>query len=141
MKNNYKKDLLNHKYWDKMHPKARQLIQQRYNKKRLSTPEGKLNRAMSVSMWQCLGPNKSTKSWKTLVNYTLLDLKKHLESQFYNGMTWDSFKNNKVHIHHIKEKHTFKFKTTNDPEFKECWALSNLRPMWRKDHIKLHSMT
>jgi hypothetical protein len=31
---------------------------------------------------------------------------------------------------------SFKFETPEDPDFKACWALSNLRPLWSTDNIR-----
>lgn len=31
--------------------------------------------------------------------------------------------------------------TPDDPEFRECWALSNLQPLWAKDNMSKHART
>ena len=33
----------------------------------------------------------------------------------------------------------FNYKTAFDPEFKICWGLANLEPLWEREHIKIHS--
>ena len=40
------------------------------------------------------------------------------------------------HIDHIKPVHLFNYKSTDDEEFKECWSLNNLQPLWAKDNFK-----
>ena len=100
----------------------------------------KLNKSISNGIYSALKENKAGRHWEILVGWTLEDLKKDFETKYYNGMTFNSFATGKVDIHHIKEKYTFKFKNVEDPEFKACWALSNLKPMWHIDHVKLHGL-
>ena len=133
--NKVKKYKLN---WVKCNTIKRKKSVLKYHKKIRSTPEGKINDKISAGIYQTLKSNKAGRHWETLVGWTLNDLKKDFESKYYNGMSWKSFAKGGVDIHHIKEKHTFKFKTAEDPEFKECWALENLIPMWTKDHIAYH---
>ena len=63
-----------------------------------------------------------------LLDYTVKDLINHLESKFRDGMTWQNH-GSVWHIDHIKPVSWFNFDSKNDPEFKECWALSNLQPL------------
>ena len=58
----------------------------------------------------------------------------HLEKQFLSGMTWDNYGD--WHIDHIIPKSSFKYASFEDPEFRECWSLSNLRPLWGKENIQ-----
>ncbi len=60
-------------------------------------------------------------------------LRDHLESLFTNGMTWENY--GKWHIDHIIPKSFFEFSSPNDVEFKMCWRLDNLQPLWAKDNI------
>ena len=59
----------------------------------------------------------------------------HIESQFKDGMTWDNYGKNGWHIDHIIPKSLFQFKSSEDDEFKQCWALCNLQPMWAFDNL------
>jgi len=59
--------------------------------------------------------------------YTESQLRKHLEKQFVDGMTWENY--GKWHVDHIIPKSHFKYVSTDDPEFKKCWALDNLQPL------------
>lgn len=68
-----------------------------------------------------------------LVGYTLVELMEHLESQFTKGMTWDNY--GEWHIDHIRPVSDFNFITHNDSEFKECWSLWNLQPLWAFDNL------
>lgn len=60
-------------------------------------------------------------------------LKWFLQSQFTDGMTWETRGLYGWHIDHIKPLHTFDLR---DPEqLKEASHFRNLRPMWGKDNI------
>jgi hypothetical protein len=85
--------------------------------------------------------------WKFLP-YLPQELKKHLQIQFEPWMTWDNYgsynkKTWKDHdqltwtwsIDHIIPCSNFIYTSMEDDSFKECWALSNLRPYSAKQNI------
>ena len=57
----------------------------------------------------------------------------HLESLFTDGMTWDNY--GEWHVDHKKPMALFNFETVDDQEFKECWKLDNLQPLWGPDNL------
>ena len=59
----------------------------------------------------------------------------HIESQFKEGMSWKNHGIHGWHIDHIRPISSFNFESCNDPEFKECWALENLQPLWAKENL------
>lgn len=64
-----------------------------------------------------------------------MELVIHLESQFIDGMTWDNHGMNGWHIDHIRPISSFNFDSTDHPDFKKCWALDNLQPLWVEDNL------
>lgn len=68
-----------------------------------------------------------------ILGYTQEDLKFHLENLFTEGMTWDNY--GEWHVDHIRPITSFTFKDISDDEFKECWSLENLQPMWGSENI------
>ena len=68
-----------------------------------------------------------------LLGYSIQELKEHLESQFTDGMSWDN--RNEWHIDHIRPESSFDYDSTDHPDFKKCWALNNLQPLWAKDNL------
>jgi hypothetical protein len=107
------------------------------DKKRMSNPTFKLSRRISHSIWQSLRNKKNGKSgkhWEIVVDFTLSDLIKHLENQFREGMTWNNY--GIWHIDHIRPVSSFSFNSYEDKEFKQCWALSNLQPLWAEDNLR-----
>jgi hypothetical protein len=72
-------------------------------------------------------------SWTGLVGYGADELRRHLERQFSKGMSWDNF--GEWHIDHIVPISRFTFSSSEDEQFKQCWSLTNLRPLWARENI------
>lgn len=106
-----------------------------YRRRSRSTPKGKIDSRMSSSIYQSLRRRKGGKKWETLVGYTVADLKNHLQNKFVDGMTWAKFMASEIHIDHVVPQIHFKYTTPEDPQFKECWGLHNLQPLWAKDNL------
>jgi len=119
--------------WKKKNPERNKELWIKANKKRRLSPTYKLSCALSGSIWRALKSGKCKKHWETLVNYTLQDLITHLESKFKDGMSWENY--GKWHIDHKKPISSFNFSSYEDPEFEECWALTNLQPLWASENI------
>ena len=109
------------------------------NKRRRQNPVFRLNQNLSRSMNYSLRNNnlsKNGKRWEYLVGYTTQDLKEHLEKLFLPGMSWKNYGKNGWEIDHIIPKDFFEFTSTDDVEFRMCWRLENLQPLWRLDNIR-----
>lgn len=106
-----------------------------YDRKRRLLPSYRINDAMSASIRDALKREKGNSHWCDLIGYTLENLKKHLEKRFQPEMTWENYGKNGWHIDHIIPKSVFNFSTSGHEDFKRCWALKNLQPMWAKDNI------
>jgi len=89
---------------------------------------------MSSRIWQSLAKGKNGSKWEIFVGYTVDDLKRHLEKQFQPSMTWDNY--GKWHIDHIIPISAFSFTRPEDIDFKQCWALENLQPLWAKENLR-----
>lgn len=113
---------------------------ERLNAKLAADPEFaaryRLNLGMANSINHSLNGRKNGVRWQNLVEYILEDLMSHLESQFLPGMTWENRTLDGWHIDHIRPRASFTYTTPDAPEFKECWALSNLRPLWAIDNLR-----
>ena len=64
---------------------------------------------------------------------TLEELKKHLESQFQEGMSWNNWAVDGWHIDHIKP--LAKFNLIDPEEQKKACHYTNLQPLWAKDNL------
>lgn len=94
---------------------------------------------ISKQFWQVLSKNTGKNGQKTLdilnsLGYTLNVLKLHLQNKFLEGMSWDNY--GKWHLDHIKPVCSFNFSSIQDEEFKLCWRLENLQPLWAIDNLK-----
>ncbi len=77
--------------------------------------------------------NKGGRHWGELVGYTIEQLKKHLEKQFQPGMTWENYGD--WHIDHKTPMSVFNFTNPKHDDFKRCWALNNLQPLWAIENM------
>lgn len=69
------------------------------------------------------------------MGYTVDDLKKHLEKLFTEGMSWDKFLKGEIQVDHKTPIAVFNFTSSAHKDFRRCWALSNLQPMWARDNL------
>jgi len=101
-------------------------------------PKFKVAKAISGSLLQALRHKKNGSMWETLVGYDREQLVQHIERQFRRGMSWANF-GTKWHIDHIRPVSSFAFASADDPEVTACWALTNLRPLWKLDNLSKHA--
>lgn len=93
------------------------------------------------------GSSKNGQSFIKYIDYTIEELKQYLESLFEPWMTWDNHgnynpaawdNNNPItwtwQIDHIIPHSTFQYTSMEDQAFRDCWALSNLRPLSAKQN-------
>lgn len=104
----------------------------REKKWRANNPERRLSKSIAVRMWYSLKGKKHHKHWEDLVGYNLEQLKSHLESKFLPGMTWDNY--GKWHVDHVKPVSSFQITSYYCADFKKCWSLDNLQPLWASDN-------
>jgi hypothetical protein len=50
-------------------------------------------------------------------------------------MNWELYMQGKIHIDHKRPIASFNFNSYKDKEFKECWALNNLQPLWAEENL------
>ena len=94
----------------------------------------RLNSNISRAINHSLCGSKSGRHWESLVGYTSDQLKRHLEKQFLVGMTWENY--GQWHVDHRIPISAFNFEKPEDIDFKQCWSLRNLRPLWAVDNIR-----
>ena len=98
-----------------------------------NSPRLRVNNSMGSGIYAAIKKNKNGKHWESFVDYTLSELILHLEKLFTDGMTWDNY--GEWHIDHKIPKVSFNYTNTKDSEFKKCWALENLQPLWAEDNL------
>jgi predicted nucleic acid-binding Zn ribbon protein len=105
----------------------------RTRKKYLSIPKNDITARFRILFRRYLKDKGVYGSFRHL-DYTGEELYNHLESQFTDGMSWDN--RNNWHIDHIRPVSSFNYDSTEHPDFKKCWALNNLQPLWAEDNLK-----
>lgn len=104
-----------------------------YTTNKRKNPRHRLDHRMGQLMRGSL-VGKGGRTWESLVGYSIDDLFIHLEKQFLPGMSWENMSD--WHIDHILPRAMFNYETEYDPDFRVCWSLTNLRPIWAEENIK-----
>jgi len=106
-----------------------------YDKAR-KDPKKRLRKSVSNLIRDCVSKQGAFKSgsFPKYVDFTVEELKTHLEAQFTEGMSWDNYGRGGWHIDHIRPDSWFDYSSMEDEGFKESWSLNNLQPMWEKDN-------
>ncbi len=113
------------------------LARERAKKYRKSNPHIKLKNNISKAIHRSIKKGETAGHWEKLVGYTLKELMQHFEKLFTERMTWNKFLKGEIHLDHIVPISRFNFEKSTDIDFKRCWALSNLQPLWaHENHIK-----
>lgn len=121
--------------WRNDHP---EYINEYVKRRRKVDSTFKLSQYMSVYIGRSLKDGKNGAHWENLVGYTVDELVEHLKASIPKGYTWQSFLSGELGIDHIVPKRAFAFKSAEDPEFKECWSLYNLRLLSPKGNSIKH---
>ncbi len=103
--------------------------------KRANEPKYRIGHRTRTAVWTCLKERNVAKYRSTfeLLGYTLEELMNHLEKLFTEGMTWENY--GEWHVDHKLPMSSFNFETIEDREFKLCWCLDNLQPLWGPDNL------
>lgn len=103
--------------------------------KRRTDPGYNLRMRVSCSVRQSLGTGRLGKSWRAILGFNAQELKRHLEKQFMEGMSWERFLAGDIHMDHIIPVSFFNPPSAESLEFKMCWNLKNLQPLWAVDNL------
>jgi len=104
----------------------------------------KLRSCISRSVRHGIKNNGGSKRGSSILNklpYTMQELKQHIESLWESWMNWNNYgkydSNRRTwQIDHIKPHFSFYYESMDCEEFRQCWALSNLRPLESLANIK-----
>lgn len=104
------------------------------DRRRRATPKGAVDSRMSWAIYNAIKGKKAGREWEALVGYTLADLMVHLERLFLPGMTWENI--GQWHIDHVIPKSAFNYSDPAHIDFRRCWAMDNLQPLWALDNLR-----
>lgn len=106
-----------------------------YNARKAMDDSYLLRCRMAVGIRKSLKTGKGSKSWLTLVPYTLPQLKAHLLKTMPVGYTWDDFLSGALHVDHKLPVSKFNITSASDIDFERCWALKNLQLLPAAENI------
>ena len=127
-------------YHSKWREKNKEHLRETRNKyernRKHNDPMYKLIANFRTALCTVLKENNLTKCghYFEILGYSPEDLKQHLDGLLTDGMTWENY--GEWHVDHIIPITSFNFTSVYDEEFKKCWSLSNLQPMWGEDNIR-----
>lgn len=104
--------------WTKQKLKEDPLFRLRFNCR------NRLRNALKAKKWHKIS------SFNQYIGCTLEELRKHLESKFIEGMSWENY--GEWELDHVIPISSAK---TQEEMYKLC-HFSNLQPLWREDNIK-----
>lgn len=135
--NNFEKKKESLRAWRKVNPEKTKASMDIANKKRRENAKYRVSDNVSRRIRSSLFDNgsKNNTHWEDLVDFTVVQLKKHLEKLFKPGMTWENY--GKIwHIDHCVPIAVFNFESPSHEDFKRCWSINNLQPLWAIDNFK-----
>lgn len=103
------------------------------DKIRCNTPNKKVSRMVHHNLKR--NNCEDSEHYENILGYTFSDLKEHLEKQFIPKMNWDNYSCYGWHIDHIIPQNILPYNSIKDNNFKICWCLENLRPLWCTDNL------
>jgi len=97
--------------------------------RRRTDPKFNLDQNVLRAVRKALKISKKFKEqiWIAKLGYKMATLKNHLKARVPDGYTWTDYINGKLELDHVIPRYLFNYESIDDPEFKKCWALKNLR--------------
>lgn len=121
--------------WNEKNPEKVKAIEKRRREKDSKNPKAKIRSSVSRSIRKSIrtGSKLGRKS-EDILGYTIKELMTHIEKLFKPGMTWENYGIGGWEIDHIIPISVHNYETTDDIDFKKCWAISNLQPLWMTEN-------
>jgi hypothetical protein len=132
---NPEKQIQNAKKWKASNPEKTKEIGRKKMAKYLATEKGKLSNYVAAIIRQAVHGGKANRNWNSLVDFTVDQLRIHLEKLFQSGWTWENY-GTAWEIDHKMPISIFNYKTPDDLDFRLCWSLKNLQPLSVADNRK-----
>lgn len=93
----------------------------------------KLKCSLRTRLGNAIKNNQKTGSAVSDLGCSIEELKKHLESKFKPGMSWNNWSKDGWHIDHIKPLNSFDL--TDPIQLKEACKYTNLQPLWAFENL------
>lgn len=106
----------------------------KYYQRKKQEDKYRLEQSMCVLIGSILsGRTKHSNILEERCGYTEEDLRQHFENLFTSEMNWDNY-GEYWEVDHIIPRASFNYSNIGDEQFKQCWALDNLRPLKVKEN-------
>jgi hypothetical protein len=135
------------KLWNSQNKEKVKISRKKHNNKPVRKIRNNIGR-MVRGILESNGVKKNWSSFLDYVDYSVDELKNHLEKQFESWMTWDNYGKYDIktwndtdqstwawQIDHIIPQSILPYVSMRDKNFKKCWALNNLRPLNAKQNL------
>ena len=97
-------------------------------------PQYRLSRRAAGVLSRCLrGAEVRHRTWHRYFDFSQEAFKAHVAAQFRPGMTWANY--GAWEIDHIRPISSFRYASTADKDYRQCWSLENLQPLWRIENL------
>jgi len=106
-------------------------------KRRREKIEFKIRGNLANRLRSAIKNNSKSEKTELLIGCSFEFLKKHIESQWSEGMSWDNYTTKGWHIDHIIPCASFDL--SKEEEQKKCFHYTNLQPLWWYDNLSKHS--
>jgi len=124
------------KKWQKNNPEKWRKIQTKAYYKIRQTAKAVIDGRMRGIIYKLLaGIRISSPFLENAMGYTAQQLRDHFESLLAPGMIWANY-GTEWEIDHKIPLWSFDYSDITDPQFKKCWSLKNLQPLWKADNQK-----
>lgn len=117
----------------------RKYFKERSRRKRKDDLGFKLIGNLRSRIWIAVKRQTKGSGTREILGCSIEFLRKHLESQFKEEMSWDNYGRGgrKWQIDHIKPCASFDL--TKPEDQRKCFHYSNLQPLWQKDNLEKRS--
>ena len=101
--------------------------------KRMAKPQERIAASLRNRIYKAVKLGYKSAKTEELLGATMLEVKKYLEKNFKQDMTWENYGFYGWHIDHIKPLALFNL--SNPQEQKKAFHYTNLQPLWAKDNL------
>jgi hypothetical protein len=135
IRNKERQRAYNTQYYKNNKPTLQEYHRKYRNNKMKTNPYFRFVKHLRIRIHSGIREGRGIKTCKSteLLGCSFMDARKHIESQFTAGMTWDNNTQLGWHIDHIKPISSFDL--TKLEEQKKCFHYTNLQPLWWIDNL------
>jgi hypothetical protein len=93
---------------------------------------------MRMLVYAALRRTQRSRKLEEMIGYSAEDLRVYIKKLLakIDGMSWELLMQGKIHIDHKIPASKFNYVSVCDEDFKKCWSLDNLQPMWGSDNLE-----